>query len=93
MVDSMLRSVRQMITVCQKVELEPTFPPLGPYPVSNSFGYTVAIAMMVKSLDPGGYAQHLQFESIRKLRAMFSNMYMVLRLGTSSLRLFGGDTL
>jgi hypothetical protein len=47
--------------------------------------------MVLKSLDPGQYASHQQFESIRKMRATFSNIFMASKRGTDSLRSFGGD--
>jgi hypothetical protein len=51
----------------------------------------VAIAMVLKSLDPGRYDSHQQFEMIRKLRAGFSNLYMSSLAGSYSLRTVGGD--
>jgi hypothetical protein len=86
-----LRSAKAMIRVWQMVGVMPPFPPLGPHPVGDSFGYGVAIAMVLKSLDPGRYAAHQQFESIRKMRATFSNIFMSSKRGTDSLRSFGGD--
>ena len=80
-----------MTRLWTRVGLTPTFPPLGPHPVSDLFGISVVIAMILKSLDPGRYAQHQQFESIRKLQAAFSNIYMTLLEGTACLRTFGGD--
>ncbi len=53
-------------------------------------GYVIAIAMLIKSREPGRYATYQQFESIRKLRAGFSNVYMSLLVGTTSLRTVGG---
>jgi len=90
-VASTLRGARQMVTMWRQVGVAPAFPAIGPYPVSDSFGYRVAIAMVLKSLEPGRYAQFQQFESIRKLRASFSNIYMASVQGTGSLRSFGGD--
>jgi hypothetical protein len=86
-----LRSAKTMLRTWQLVGLTPSFPALGPYPVEDSFGYGVAIAMVLKSLDPGRYADHQQFESIRKMRATFSNIFMSSKRGTDSLRSFGGD--
>jgi len=51
----------------------------------------VAIAMVMKSLEPGKYAAHQQFETIRKLRAAYSNAFMASLAGTNSLRTVGGD--
>jgi hypothetical protein len=86
-----LRSAKTMLRIWLSVGITPSFPPLGPHPVEDSFGYGVAIAMVLKSLDPGRYADHQQFESIRKMRATFSNIFMSSKRGTDSLRSFGGD--
>jgi hypothetical protein len=80
-----------MIRAWQAVGVQPSFPALGPHPVEDLFGYGVAIAIVIKSLDPGRYATHQQFESIRKMRATFSNIFMSSKRGTDSLRSFGGD--
>jgi hypothetical protein len=41
------------------------------------FGMRVAIGMLIKSLEPGRYLSlYQQFETIRKLRAAHSNMFM-----------------
>jgi hypothetical protein len=90
-VASTLRCARQMVTMWHHVGLATAFPNMGPQPVKDSFGYSVAIAMVLKSLDPGRYAQYQQFKSIRKLRSTFSNIYMASVSGTNSLLSFGGD--
>jgi hypothetical protein len=91
-VESTLRSVRSMITQWQKVGLPPQFPSLGPFPVCDSLGLGVAVAMLLKSLDPGRYnSKYQQFETVRKLRAGFSNLYMASSEGASCLRSVGGD--
>jgi hypothetical protein len=52
----------------------------------------VAIAMLLKSLEPGRYnLQYQQFETVRKLRAAYANTYMASWGGVSSLRTVGGD--
>lgn len=67
--------VNQMLRLWSSVGIEPTFLPLGPFPVGDSMGYGLAIAMVLKSLEPGSYSNHQQFETIRKLRSGFSNVY------------------
>jgi hypothetical protein len=75
-----------------QVGLEPNFPALGPFPVGDSVGFRVAIGMLLKSLEPGRYHQgHQQFETIRKLCAGYSNIYMASVEGASNLRTVGGD--
>jgi len=91
-VDSTRRAVRQTITALRQVHVRPPYPPLGPFPVADTVGYAVAIAMLIKSRDPGRYANYQQFESIRKLRAGYSNVYMASLSGAMSLRTVGGDT-
>jgi hypothetical protein len=64
-VQAMLRSAKQMISMWQQVGIAPTFPALGPFPVGGSFGMKVAIAMLLKSLEPGRYHDsYQQFETI-----------------------------
>jgi hypothetical protein len=50
----------------------------------------MAIAMLLKSRQPGRYAAHQQFKTVHKLRAGYSNVFMALVLGQDSLRLMGG---
>jgi len=91
-VNATLRAAKGMIVQWNKVGLAPQFPPLGPFPVCDSLGMGVAIAMLMKSLEPGRYnASYQQFETIRKLRAGFANIYMASQDGVSSLRTVGGD--
>jgi hypothetical protein len=53
----------------------------------------VAIGMLIKSLEPGRYSQtYQQFETIRKLRAAYSNLHMSSLEGVNSLRTVGGET-
>ncbi len=52
----------------------------------------VAIAMLLKSREPGRYQMsHQQFETIWKLRAGFSNVFMASKEGVLSLRPVSGD--
>lgn len=87
-----LRGARQMLSLWRAVHLPIDLPPRGPFPVKGSFGMRTAIAMLVKSLEPGCYSKNYQqFETIRKLRASYSNMYMSSSLGVDCLKTFGGE--
>jgi hypothetical protein len=78
--------------VWKQVGLEPEYPALGPYPVGDTVGFRVAVGMLLKSLEPGRYSRgHQQFETIRKLRAGYSNIYMASVEGATSLQTVGGD--
>lgn len=91
-VNATLRAAKNMIAQWTKVGLAPQFPPLGPFPVCDSLGLGVAVAMLMKSLEPGRHsATYQQFETIRKLRAGFSNIYMASQEGVMGLRTVGGD--
>ncbi len=92
-VSSMLRAVQQTIKLLGHVGLSPPFPEPGPFPVADTFGYAMAIAMLLKSRQPGKYAAYQQFETVRKLHAGFSNVYMASVVGHDSLRLMGGTRL
>jgi len=53
------------------------YPPLGPFPVTDSFGMGAAIVMLQRTLDPGKHHQdHVQFDTARKFRAAVSNLYL-----------------
>jgi hypothetical protein len=86
-----LRAVQHTIKALAQVHLTPPFPTLGPFSVEDNMGYRIAVAMVLKSRDPGRYADYQQFETVRKLRSAFSNVYMASPVGVQSLRTVGGD--
>ncbi len=91
-VQATLQSAIQLMRLWDKVGMSPQFPLIGPFPVRDSLGMGVAVAMLLKSLEPGKYhASYQQFETVRKLRAGFANIYMASVEGVSSLRTVGGD--
>lgn len=55
--------------------LDQVLPPLGPHPVKDAWGVGLAVAMLRKSLDPGNYSDNVQFETVRILRAAYSNLW------------------
>ena len=67
-----LKSVR----ILKEVGIEPKYQPLGPYSLKDVQGVSVAITMLLESLDPGMHALYTQYETIRKLRAAYSNAFM-----------------
>ena len=90
-VDSTARAIRQTVRLLEPLGIQPQYPGLGPFPVEDTLGYGVAVAMLLKSLEPGRYDTHQQFATIRKLRAGYHNVFMSSALGSSSLRAVGGD--
>lgn len=51
------------------------FKPMGPFPLEDSFGMAAAIVMLELSRNKGKNAEKVQFNTIRKFRAAFSNAY------------------
>jgi hypothetical protein len=90
-VNSTTRAVRQTVNLLQPLGIQPQYPALGPFPLEDTLGYGVAVAMLLKSLEPGRYDTYQQFATIRKLRAGYHNVYMSSSLGANSLRSVGGD--
>jgi hypothetical protein len=91
-VQATLRGTKHLLRLWEQVDLKPQFPALGPFPVEDNLGMRVAIAMLLKSREPGRYhAVYQQFETIRKLRATYSNIYMASYEGAASIRTVGGD--
>jgi hypothetical protein len=41
-------------------------PPMGPYPLSDTFGMMAAMVVLERSLDPGKYATYVQWDTVRK---------------------------
>ncbi len=56
--------------------MSPPYPPLGPFSVDDTMGHTVAIGMIVKSREQGRYKEYQQYETIKKLRAGYSNVFI-----------------
>jgi len=90
-VTSTLRATRDIVRLLDTVQVVPPFPSLGPHPVTDTYGTAVAVAMLLKSLHPGRYEAYQQYETIRKLRAGFSNVFQASLTGSASYRTMGGD--
>ncbi len=90
-VRSTTHAVQKTVSLLGELGISPDYPALGPFPLTDQLGYGVAIAMLLKSLEPGRYSDHQQFETIRKLRAGYHNVYMSSVEGAFSLRSVGGD--
>ncbi len=91
-VSSTLRGAQQLVERWKLAGIPIDLPPRGPFSVSDVFGMRVAIGMLIKSLEPGRYSSaYQQFETIRKLRAAHSNLFMSSVEGTQAFRSIGGD--
>jgi hypothetical protein len=91
-VQATLRGALQLVAQWRLVHIPIKLPPRGPFPLTNSFAMSVAIAMLTKSLEPGCYSKmHQQFETICKLWAAYSNMFMSSLVGSETLKTVGGE--
>jgi hypothetical protein len=76
-------TVRSNLLQARKIEkigdtcgIDSISPPLGPYPLRDTFRMKVAMVLLKRSLDPGWNDKHIQFVSTaRKIRSAFSNVY------------------
>ena len=50
-----------------------TFPSQGPHPTRNSWGVSVAVGLLVRLLDRGRNAHHVQFDTVWKIRLFAAN--------------------
>ncbi len=92
-VNGTLQGVRQLVNLWRVAHIPIELPARGPFPVGDGLGLRVAIGMLTNSLEPGRYSQaYQQFDTIRKLRAAFSNLHMSSLEGVISLRTVGGET-
>ena len=58
------------------------FPPKGPHPKEDAWGMRVACGLLLRSKDKGRNAPHIQFETVRRTRSMFSNVCHTCERGT-----------
>jgi hypothetical protein len=48
-------------------------PPMGPYPLSDTFGMKSAMVVLERSLDPGKHATYVPWDTFRKYRSAITN--------------------
>ena len=69
-------NIKKGLILCKELNIKPPYPDLGPFPVGDGVGFTVALQMLKASRLPGKYsATHQQFDSIRSLRSAYSNLF------------------
>ena len=67
------RQMFKYLDACNRLGEETPLAPKGPWPGYDVFGVRLALALVVRSLDPGNHAKTVQFETVRKIRGCFSN--------------------
>jgi hypothetical protein len=70
-----LREARRMeLKVSDRLGMPSITPPMGPFPLNDECGMKAAIAMLDRSLDPGRYADQVQYGTFRKVRSTITNI-------------------
>jgi hypothetical protein len=87
------RLVRKSAEYNITMNQEETFPDMGPMPVNDVKGHVVAVHVLLASRETGRYhADHKQYETIRKYRSAFSNLWNASARGAAVNISIGKDT-
>jgi hypothetical protein len=80
-----LQEARRSIRIRESLGLPKSKPfgPMGPFPLDDTFGMTEAVIMLERSTDKGKNADTIQFQTMRKLRSMFNNVWQASARGQS----------
>jgi hypothetical protein len=62
-----LRSAKRMESMADRLGMPSMTPPMGPFPLEDTFGMKAAIAVLDRSLDKGNFAEHVQWGTFRKV--------------------------
>lgn len=91
-VEKNLREARRGAYLAQSVGMKTPFPPMGPYPLADTFGMGAAVVMLLRSLDAGSHAATIQFATMRKMRSAFSNVFHASAVGYGGSMVMAKDT-
>jgi hypothetical protein len=76
---------REIIRMSNALGFEAPYSSPGPLPRHDHCGYKLAILMVAKSLEPGRHSNtHMQWDTIRKLRASYSNQIRAAAVSNST---------
>jgi hypothetical protein len=70
-----LQQARKMKKLGDTCGIDSISPPLGPFPLKDTFGIKVVMVLLKRTLDPGKNDKYIQFSTARKIRSAFSNVY------------------
>ena len=69
-------NLKRLITIAaDDYGIQQPMPSMGPHELNDSWGMTLAISLLRKSLDKGIYGPTVQFETARRLRSAYSNLW------------------
>jgi hypothetical protein len=68
--------VNRALQISHELGLDkPSIPRLGPWPVEDKFGMGAAIVLLKHSLDPGLTGTTVQYNTVRKMKSAFANLF------------------
>jgi hypothetical protein len=70
-----LRNGGRLEDIVDQLGLSPVLGAMGPFPVADVTGMKLAVAMLVRSLDPGKTERYVQFGTVRPLWSAYANIY------------------
>jgi hypothetical protein len=71
-----LTKIKRLLQISHELGVEkPPVPMPGPWPVKDSFGMGVAIFLLKHSLNPGVTESTAQYDTVRKMKSAFVNVY------------------
>jgi hypothetical protein len=73
-VGSNLRAGMRSEKTTGRLNMPSLTPPMGPFPLKDSLGMSVAIAVLDRYLDPGSYDGFVQWETFRRSRSCVTNI-------------------
>ena len=86
--------LNNIITICEAGGMVPNLACPGPFPFEDIYGWSIAYAMLVKSLNPGRHSKtHTQYATIRKLRSAAGNLYNASRFAAEEGALVTGTAI
>ena len=74
-VSSTRRDSSKLAGIGMRLGLPNILPVMGPFPLEDRLGIELAAGMLIHFLDKVRYQSTLQFESARKIRSAYSNMW------------------
>ena len=69
-------NLKRLVTIAQDdYGMKQPLPEMGPHELNDSWGMGLAITLLRKSLDKGVHGPNVQFETARRLRSAYSNLW------------------
>ena len=90
-VDKNWRELRGLKGLGETIGLSEPLPNRGPFPIGDYNGLGAACLMLMKTLNEGRNARHIQYETARKVRSTIGNFMHTLPGGTGWSTMGAGD--